>query len=69
MAGINFHRYLYCLNNPLSHTDPSGMLLEPRINPADAGDFNPFISIDILPGKYLNTALSGIITLFFLLSF
>lgn len=27
-------------------------------------DFDPFISFDIFPGKYLDTALSGIITLF-----
>jgi hypothetical protein len=32
----------YCLNNPLSYTDPSGMLREPRPNPSDAGyPYNP----------------------------
>lgn len=27
-------------------------------------DFDPFLSFNVFPGKYLNTALSGIITLF-----
>jgi hypothetical protein len=34
--------YTYCLNNPLSYTNPSGMLREPRPNPSDAGyPYNP----------------------------
>jgi len=38
----NYNRYTYCLNNPLSYKDPSGMLRETLPNPADAGHpYNP----------------------------
>lgn len=38
----NFNRYSYGLNNPLKYSDPSGQLLEPLPNPADAGyPYNP----------------------------
>lgn len=38
----SFNGYGYCLNNPLKYTDPSGMRLEARPNPADAGyPYNP----------------------------